>query len=84
VIREDRMKNEYVRISMGISSIVGMMRENRLRWFSHVIRREETNTVRVLIKMNVEGKRRTGRPKKRWLDTIGNYMRFIGVCIEDV
>jgi hypothetical protein len=37
---------------------VEKMRENRLRWYKHVIKREETNAVRVIMKMNVEGKRR--------------------------
>jgi hypothetical protein len=30
-----------------------------------------------------EGKRRRGRPKKRWLDMIENDMRAISVCIGD-
>jgi hypothetical protein len=40
-----------------MASIVDKMTENRLRWFEHVIRREETNAVRVVLKINVEGKR---------------------------
>jgi hypothetical protein len=38
-------------------------------------RREETKAVRVVMKMNGEGKRGRGRPKKRWLDTIENDMK---------
>jgi hypothetical protein len=36
------------------------------------------------MQINVEGKRRRGRPKKRWLDTIENEIRAFGVCIGDV
>lgn len=32
------------------------MRENRLRWFGHELSREETVTVRAIMKMYVEGK----------------------------
>jgi len=39
------------------------------------MRQEETKAVRVVIKMNVEGKR--GRSKKRWLDTIKNDLRLL-------
>jgi hypothetical protein len=39
-------------------------RKNRLRCFGHVIRREETNAVRIVMKINVEGKRERGKTKK--------------------
>jgi hypothetical protein len=50
--------------SIGVASIMNKMRENRLRWFGHAMRRE--------MKINVEGKIGKGRPKKKWLDTIEN------------
>jgi len=40
------------------------MRENKLRWLWHVMKWEETSAVKVVMKMNVEGKREKGRPKK--------------------
>ena len=84
VTREDRIRNEYIRGSIGVSSIVEKMRENRLRWFGHVRRREETEAVRVVMDMNVVGKRGRGRPKKRWLDGIESDMRIAGVTVRDV
>jgi hypothetical protein len=36
----------------------------------------------VIVKMDVEGERRRGRSKKRWLDTIENDMRAIGTCVK--
>jgi hypothetical protein len=62
VSREDRIRNKYVRRSIGVESIVDKMRENRLIWFGYVVRREEKNAVRVVLKMNGEGKRGRGRP----------------------
>jgi hypothetical protein len=38
VTREDIIRNKYVRGSIGVASIVDKKRENRLRWFSHVMR----------------------------------------------
>jgi len=32
------------------------------------------------MKMNIERKRRRGRPKMRWLDTIENDIRAVDMC----
>jgi len=48
------------------------------------MKREEIKTVRVVMKVNVEGKKGRGKPKKKWLDTVENDMRAVGVCVEDV
>jgi len=60
------------------------MRENRLGWLGHIMRREETSAARVVVKMSVEGKRGRGRLKKRWLESIKKDMRAVGVCIRGV
>jgi len=82
VTREDRIRNDYVKCSSDVASIADKMRGNRLRWFCHKMRREEPKEVRLVIKINVEGKR--GRPKMRWLDTIEDDMRAVGQCIGDL
>lgn len=42
------------------------MKENRFRCIGHVLRSEETETVRVLNGIYVDGKRGRRKPKKRW------------------
>jgi hypothetical protein len=50
VTRKNRIKNEYVRGIIGVASIVDKMRENRNKWFRHVMRRE-AKAIRVIMKM---------------------------------
>jgi len=40
VTREDRIKNECVRGSIGVASIVDKIRDNRLRRFGYVMKEE--------------------------------------------
>jgi hypothetical protein len=48
------------------------------------MKREETNAVRVDMKMNVEGKREKERQKKKWFNTIVNTIRGVGVSVRDI
>jgi hypothetical protein len=65
VTREDRIRNKYVRGSIGVASIVDKIRENKLIWFGHLMRREKTKAAIVVMKMNIEAKRGKARPKKK-------------------
>ncbi|VVC29271.1 Hypothetical protein CINCED_3A013440 [Cinara cedri] len=77
---EDRIRNEYIRGSLGVASIVDKRRRNKLRCCGHVMRREESEAVIIVMKTNVIGKRGRGRPKKKWLRVIENDTRTSGVC----
>lgn len=39
LMRENRIRNEHVRGSIGVTLIVNKVRENRLRWFGNVMKR---------------------------------------------
>jgi len=41
------------------AEIIDKMREYRLRWFGHIMRRENSETVRTVMKLSIE--RRRGR-----------------------
>ena len=48
------------------------VQESRLKWCGHVLRREDEYVGKRVMVMEVPGKRRRGRPKRRWLDNIKN------------
>ena len=38
----------------------------RVRWYGHVLRRDEDSVLRVAIDLEVSDKKKQGRPKKTW------------------
>ena len=46
VKRRDRVRNEYIRCSVGVDSIEDKMAQNRLRWLGHVCRKREDDIVK--------------------------------------
>ena len=74
--REDRIRNEEVRSRTGVVELGQKLRETRLRWLGHIIRREESYVGRRMRTL-VVGRRRRGRPKRRWQDCIDDDLRAI-------
>ncbi|XP_068229436.1 uncharacterized protein [Palaemon carinicauda] len=70
VSREDLIKNDYIRWSTKVVEISKKVQEGRLRWYGHLMRRDEDHVGRHTMKMEVQGRRRRGRPRKRWRDCV--------------
>lgn len=70
LIRMDRVKNEEVRKRMKVGSFQDKVREACMRWYGHVLRREEAY-VRKRTQRLMVGKRVQERPKiaieKTWM-----------------
>ena len=75
----DRIRNERIRGTTKVGEISKKVQESRLKWYGHVLRREDE----YVMAMEVPGKRRRGRPKRRWLDSIGNDMSEKELSRED-
>ncbi|MCJ8740952.1 hypothetical protein PDJAM_G00064870 [Pangasius djambal] len=65
VTRLDRIRNEYIRGTAHVGCLGDEVREARLRWFGHVQRRESEYIGRRMLDMELPGRRRRGRPKRR-------------------
>ena len=74
VTRKDKIKNEYIRGTVKVERLGMKMREGRLRWYGHVMRRDQKYIGRRVMKMELQGKRKRGRPKKIILDVVKEYM----------
>ena len=57
------------------SSLEGLMLKLKLQYFGHLMRRLEKDSLEKTLKLvNIEGRRRRGRQRVRWLDGITNSM----------
>jgi hypothetical protein len=59
--------------------IIKRIKINRLRWAGYVIRRENEEIIKILMIVKLEGKKKKGRPRMRWMDGVEKYLRNLGV-----
>ena len=84
VTRKDKIRNEYIRSTVKVERLGMKMREGRLRWYGHVMRRDQEYVGRKMMEMELPGKRKRGRPKRRILDVVKKYMGEVGAKETDV
>ncbi|KAK3543841.1 hypothetical protein QTP70_030074, partial [Hemibagrus guttatus] len=83
VTRLDRIRNEYIRGTAHVGRLGDKVREARLRWFGHVQRRESEYIGRRMLDKELPGRRKRGRPKRRYMDGINEDMKLVGASVED-
>ncbi|KAK3550470.1 hypothetical protein QTP86_029428 [Hemibagrus guttatus] len=83
VTKLDRIRNEYIRGTAHVGRLGDKVREDRLRWFGHVQRRESEYIGRRMLDMELPGRRQRGRPKRRYMDGINEDMKLVGASVED-
>ncbi|PHT33826.1 hypothetical protein CQW23_25626 [Capsicum baccatum] len=74
--RKDRVRNEIIREKVGVASVENKLREVRLHWFRHMMRRGLDAPVRRCETLAMDGFRwARGRPKKYWREVIRHDMK---------
>ena len=84
VTRKDNIRNEHIRSNVKVERLGMKIREGKLRWHEHVMRRDQAYVGRKMMEMELPGKRRRGRPKRRFLDVVKEDMREVGAKETDV
>ena len=84
VMRKDKIRKEHIRSTVKVEWLGMKMREGRLRWYGHVMRRDQEYVGRKMMEMELPGKRRRGRPKRRFLDVVKEDMKEVGVREMDI
>ena len=72
VTKLDIIRIERLRGKTKVGEISKKVQESRMKWYEHVLRREDADVGRRVMGMEVPGKKRRGRHKWRWLDSIRN------------
>ena len=82
--RKDKIRNEHIRSTVKVERLGMKMREGRLRWYGHVMRRDQDYVGRKMMEMELPGKRKRGRLKRRFLDVVKEDMEEVGVKETDI
>ena len=84
VTRKDKIRNEQIRSIVKVEQLGMKMREGRLRLYGHVMRRDQEYVGRKMMEMELPGKRKKGRPKRRFLDVVKEDMEEVGTKETDI
>jgi|SRR6218665_1502843 len=79
---KDKKRNEVIRKTLGVTCITDKIRESRLRWYGRFLRREDENSMKRIMKAEVNGPHSRGRQKKRWGDIIQQDMKSLRLKTE--
>ena len=83
VTRMDKMRNEYIRGTAPVGRFGEKTREARLRWYGNVRRKDDGYIGRSMLRMELPGMRKRGRPKRRFMDVVKEDMAEVEVTEED-
>ena len=67
---KDRLTSKELQENLQIENITEVVRRARLRWFGHVERKNDEDWVKRTTRLEIEGSRPAGRPKKTWHETV--------------
>ena len=83
VTRMDKIRNEYIRGTAQVRRFGEKIREARLRWYGHVLRKDDGCTGRRMLRMELPGNSKRGRPKRRFMDVVKEDMAEVEVTEAD-
>ena len=71
--------NEELMTKYKTPDIVSIIKIRRLEWLGHVVRMNETGSVKKIFEGKLEGQRDRGRPRPRWINDVEDDLRKLGV-----
>lgn len=78
VTRRDRIRNDDIRAELNIKSVQEYIEQRQLGWWGHLQRLNSTVPVKKVWKSRATGRRKRGRPRKTWNETLDKILRKKG------
>ena len=79
----DKMESTVIALKVGVDSLEEHLRMKRLRWFRHIVRRDEEVEIKRVLELKIEGQRKRGKPVKQWIEVVEKDMKKRGVVQQD-
>ena len=80
---QDMVESTVIASRVGVDDLEEHLRQKRLRWFGHIVRRDEEVEIKKVLEFKIEGRRMRGMPVKRWIDVVEEDIRAMGVLQQD-
>ena len=64
-------------------TVVQIAKQNKVRWYGHMLRRDDGHVLRKALEFEVKGKRKRGRPKKTWKMQVEKESKGVNLEKED-
>ena len=80
----EKKRTEDLMEMLGLKEmVVQMAKENGVRWYGHVLRRDDEHVLRRALEFEMKGKRRRGQPRKTWKMQVERESKSVGMERED-
>ena len=83
VTLKDMVESTAIASRVGVDDLEEHLRQKRLRWFGHIVRRDKEVEIKKVFELKIEEQRKRGRPVKRWIDVVEEDMKKRGVLQQD-
>ena len=64
VMLKDKVESTVIASRVGVNDLEEHLRQKRLRWFGHIVRRDDEVEIKKVLELKIDGQRRRGRPVK--------------------
>jgi hypothetical protein len=71
--------NKEIKYILQGEDIVTFIKSSRIRWYGHVERMQNQKIPKQIVAATIEGKRKRGRPRKRWKDEVEEGLNIMGI-----
>jgi len=82
VKQKDRLPSKELRERLSVDDIALILQQNRLRWYGHVLRKDD-DWMKRCMEYEVEGSRPRGRPKRTRKDVVREDCQALKLYKED-
>ena len=80
----EKKRTEDLMEMLGLKeTVVQMAKANGVRWYRHVLRRDDGHVLRRALEFEVKGKRRQGRSRMTWKTKVERESKSVGLEKED-
>ena len=73
--RRDKIRNEVIRETVGATSVLNFIEQQRIKWFGHLNRMPTNQPALRAYTSRYSGWRARGRPRRRWCDGVADALR---------